>query len=177
VTVLDAETQASDFTRTQAGVPVDAVIMGSAVSPAGQMAVGETAAANITFPDFARLTSYRVDGELVAGASPVLTLVYVVDRTVSEPLSSFIHLYRGDQFVTVLADGVPRAGRYPTTDWRPGEVVVDSRTLALPDELPAGDYSVRVGFYDLLTGQRRSVIMNGSPAPDASAPLLTFSIP
>lgn len=175
ITVLDAETQASDFVRTQAGVPVDAVIMGSAVSPAGQMPVDAMTAADIAFPGFARLTGYRVDGSLSAGASPALTLVFAVDRAIPESLASFVHLYRGDAFVAVLADGVPRAGRYPTTDWQPGEQVVDSWTLVLPADLPAGDYSIRVGLYDPITGARRPVTAQNSPAPEASAPLLAFT--
>ena len=51
-------------------------------------------------------------------------------------------------------DGPPRAGFWPTSRWRPGEVVTSTHTLALPDGLPAGPYLLATGMYDPATGQR-----------------------
>ena len=49
-------------------------------------------------------------------------------------------------------DGPPRGGNYPTWCWAKGEVVVDSHTLLVADEIPAGTYLIAVGLYD--TGGR-----------------------
>ena len=39
--------------------------------------------------------------------------------------------------------------------WRPNEISLDYTEFRLPDSLPPGQYSLRVGWYDLATGQRR----------------------
>ncbi len=46
------------------------------------------------------------------------------------------------------ADGEPAAGTRPTTGWAPGEVVVDARSLTLPETMPAGDYLLIAALYD-----------------------------
>jgi hypothetical protein len=61
---------------------------------------------------------------------------------------------------------MPRGGAYPTTRWRPGEVVVDPYAIILPDDLPPGEYPVEVGLYLAETGQRLPV-SPGSPGQDA----------
>lgn len=52
------------------------------------------------------------------------------------------------------SDSMPGAGTYPTSHWRPGEIVVDSHTLDLPEGLPDGEYYVEIGWYLLSTGER-----------------------
>jgi hypothetical protein len=39
------------------------------------------------------------------------------------------------------------AGTRPTTTWAPGEVITDTRALALPATLPPGKYRLVVGWY------------------------------
>ncbi|MFN8380170.1 MAG: glycosyltransferase family 39 protein [Anaerolineae bacterium] len=177
VTVLDATTQASDFERTRNGQPVDAVVLGQVVSPAGTMSADALIPVSVEFPGLARVTGYRLDGPMSSSTSPVLVLGYEVTGEVQESWSTFIHLYRNGEFVGVLADGIPHAGRYPTTDWKRNEYVVDSWGLALPDELPQGDYTIRMGMYDPLTGVRRPAWVDGQRATDDSAELLAFTIP
>jgi hypothetical protein len=54
--------------------------------------------------------------------------------------------------VVAAADAEPVSGLYPTTAWRPGEVVVDAYELPLPAGLPPGDYTPLLIVYDPATG-------------------------
>jgi hypothetical protein len=46
------------------------------------------------------------------------------------------------------------AGRLPTSAWVAGRPVVDSQVLALPDDLPSGEYRLIVGLYNWEDGRR-----------------------
>jgi 4-amino-4-deoxy-L-arabinose transferase-like glycosyltransferase len=52
------------------------------------------------------------------------------------------------------ADGVPVAGRYPTSAWEPGERIVDSHPVQMPASLSEGEYALIVGLYDPTDGHR-----------------------
>jgi hypothetical protein len=52
----------------------------------------------------------------------------------------------------------PRATRYPTTCWRPGEIVGDEIRLPLPDNAPSGDWWVSLSaFGDAVAAERLPV--------------------
>lgn len=51
-------------------------------------------------------------------------------------------------------DGQPLDGAYPTSQWRPGETIIDPIILPLPADLPAGTYTLFMGMYRLDTLER-----------------------
>jgi hypothetical protein len=51
-------------------------------------------------------------------------------------------------------DSQPDRGAYPTSFWQPGDLVRHAFHLAIPSTVPAGDYRLITGWYDLQTGQR-----------------------
>jgi hypothetical protein len=52
-------------------------------------------------------------------------------------------------------DGPPVNGRFPTSEWSPGEVISDSHFIPLDlNNIPAGTYRINVGFYILETFER-----------------------
>jgi len=57
----------------------------------------------------------------------------------------FAHLVDAAGETLVNADHRPQR---PTREWRPGQVIPDRVTLALPPDLPAGQYQIEVGLYD-----------------------------
>ena len=64
-------------------------------------------------------------------------------------------IYRGYTLAVQLHSGVGGAVLsvpVKVTDWLPGDAVVD-QTLYVPDDLPAGTYTVRVGILDPATGK------------------------
>jgi hypothetical protein len=68
------------------------------------------------------------------------------------PLKISARLLEPGRQVVAVADAEPVAGAYPTTAWRPGEVVVDAYELLLPAGLPPGDYVPVVIVYEPETG-------------------------
>jgi hypothetical protein len=61
----------------------------------------------------------------------------------------FIHLHpvgKPDQKMA-SRDTQPLQGNYPTGRWKPGEIVTDTPNLALPADLPPGDYNLVMGLY------------------------------
>jgi hypothetical protein len=57
-------------------------------------------------------------------------------------------------------DSQPNGGYSPTSTWNPGEQVLDRHGLALPPDLPAGDYRLIAGLYDPTTGVRLTTTEN-----------------
>ena len=76
----------------------------------------------------------------------------------------FIQLWRGAEFVTGF-DTPPLANDYPTGLWEEGEVIVDPHALDLAD-LPPGQYRVRAGLYNFISGERLAATAGGQPLPD-----------
>jgi hypothetical protein len=61
----------------------------------------------------------------------------------------FLHLQpvaRPD-FNAAARDTPPLLGVYPTSQWKPGEIITDNPNLALPAELAPGDYTLMMGLY------------------------------
>lgn len=68
----------------------------------------------------------------------------------------FLHLIDADGNIVAQVDRPPLVDgeAYGTSLWLAGEVVIDAMDLALPLDLPAGEYRLRLGFYLPDTGER-----------------------
>jgi hypothetical protein len=51
-------------------------------------------------------------------------------------------------------DGPPAGGLYPTSWWRPGEVIVDRHAIDISPDMRSGTYQIAVGLYEFATSQR-----------------------
>ena len=101
-------------------------------------------------------------GDSIAGLSawrPGETHAFTLRWRLGGPLAGdyqvFVHLrnaHTGQELS--LGDGPPCSGWYPTSWWPVGEPIIDRRMLSLPPDLPAGDYQLVVGLYDLASGER-----------------------
>ena len=80
-----------------------------------------------------------------------LTLYWEVRETPSADYQVFVHLLGAGPEPVAQGDGPPLMGDYPTTMWAPGEVIADPHPVALPADLPPGQYRLLVGTYDLAT--------------------------
>lgn len=78
-----------------------------------------------------------------------VTLTWRAEVSPSLDYTAFVHLLDDAGRIVAQTDRQP-AG-FPTSDWRPGEIVVDSFQVELPEALPPGDYRLRTGFYFLPT--------------------------
>jgi hypothetical protein len=82
-----------------------------------------------------------------------------------EDYTVFVHLRDGEH-VVAQDDGEPAEGYYPTSLWRGGDVIVDTRVLDPPDEWES-DPRLVVGLYAWPTMERlRAVTSSGESLPD-----------
>jgi len=75
--------------------------------------------------------------------------------------TTFVHLRNESNQTIAQKDSPPASGQYPTSLWDSGEVIVDKTSLPL-DNVPSGTYTLAVGLYDPVTGERLPV--PGNPA-------------
>lgn len=68
----------------------------------------------------------------------------------------FVHLLSQGRLIAQY-DAPPREGAYPTTAWQPGEVIPDSFSITLPENLAARQADLQLGLYDLQTLRRLQV--------------------
>jgi hypothetical protein len=114
------------------------------------------------------LVGVDVGGDVRAtpGQTLEFSLVWQAMSTPKEDLVRFVHLLGSDGRLAAQEDMVPCAGACPASSWLEDEVLVEEARLVLPDDLPAGSYSLAMGWYDARTFERLS-------ATDASGGLLT----
>lgn len=101
----------------------------------------------------------RADGTLFAGVIELvgydhgpdgITLFWRAPQLVSDDYTVFVQAHDASGNVIAQSDAQPRAGNYPTSFWRPGEVVRDPHMLAIP----AGASRIIAGLYLLGSGER-----------------------
>lgn len=88
------------------------------------------------------------------GATLEIPLLWQSVRRTEHDLTVFLHLVGTDGTPLAQADRQPTGGFFPTSAWQPGDLVPDSVPLAIPADLPTGDYQVLVGLYDVGSGTR-----------------------
>lgn len=101
------------------------------------------------------------------GQSLTLGLYWQPVGEISAAYTVFVHLANAGDAPISQHDGQPRDGAYPTTVWRPGDLVVDHHQIVIPSDVTPGDYRLLTGMYDAATGARLT-------APDGDAVLLAM---
>lgn len=116
-----------------------------------------------SFGDEIELLGYDIDSldAPVQDGSLAVTFNWRALQPPTADYTVFVHLLDAQGATVAQHDGQPQDGAYPTSVWDSGEVVVDEHSLALPPDLPAADYWLRVGLYLLETGERLPVDGNG----------------
>lgn len=104
-----------------------------------------------------RLAGYSLTQETPPGGEILLALRWESLRPVEYDYQVFVHLLdeRGQRIAQ--RDGQPVQWMRPTSTWQPGEEIADRYGMTLPDDLPPGRYTIVVGLYDPVTGQRLPV--------------------
>jgi hypothetical protein len=83
------------------------------------------------------------------GPAPLrLTLLWQVTGPVPAGLKVSARLLDPAGAVQAVVDAVPVHFAYPTTAWRPGEIIADVYDLALPADTPPGPYTPLIIWYD-----------------------------
>ncbi len=101
-----------------------------------------------------------------------LTLYWQSLDAIDRSYKIFVHLV-DDRTGAMIAqhDGIPRSWSYRTNFWEAGEVVRDLVQLPL-DRLNAGQYTIYVGLYDELTGERLMAVSSVQGDPLERVPLV-----
>jgi hypothetical protein len=103
------------------------------------------------------LSGYRLTQETSPGKEILLTLRWQGLRDVDENYHVFVHLLNERGEKVAQRDGQPVQWLRPTSTWQPGEEIYDHYGIPLPADTPVGNYTIAVGLYDPVTGQRLPV--------------------
>lgn len=113
-------------------------------------------ARNVTLGEQINLLGF--DGPVVNRQSKIvnLTLYWQALRPPDADYTTFVHLRDGANENVAQKDRPPANGRYPSSLWDVGEIIVDEITLPVAG-VPPGTYTPVVGLYDFATGGRLPV--------------------
>ena len=99
-----------------------------------------------------RLEGYTLQTPATLGGAYRLDLVWQALAEAEADFAVFVHLYDAAGAVVAQSDGQPVGGSYPTSAWRAGEYVLDSREITVPEG--RGRLQLAVGLYNPATGRR-----------------------
>lgn len=107
------------------------------------------------YGDYLRWLNLEWWGDALPGGELHITLYWRVTQTPPQTWHTFLQVFNAAGERIKQADDHRPGGVYlPSPQWRPSDVIVDSFTLPLPEELPPGGYTVVAGFYNPDTGAR-----------------------
>lgn len=126
----------------------------------------------------------RLDGFAVWPSQPQpgdivqVQLIWSSPDKISRAYKIFIHLLDAEGRLVAQRDSEPVGGSRPTTSWEPGEAIVDNYGLVLPADLPPGQYTLRLGFYDPQDPAKRLLVQIPDRAGEYDGLTLeTFIVP
>ena len=120
------------------------------------------------FGDIIELQGYELNQ---ADDNIDITLYWESLAAIDTSYTRFVHLIdaTNNQPPLVQSDTIPQFGTYPTTQWQMGEIVADQVILSTAN-LPAGEYQLAVGYYEVAAGgsfpRLTAVSAEGTPLPD-----------
>jgi hypothetical protein len=86
--------------------------------------------------------------------SATATLFWQCDRPIDEDYTIFVHALAADGHMIGQIDGAPYQNRYPTSRWRPGQIIEDVRPLGESGLAPALVERLAIGLYTTTSGER-----------------------
>lgn len=127
-------------------------------------------AAEVTFGTAVALTGYEI---IRSSAGLEVALWWEALTAPPQDWTVFVHLVNPAGELVAQGDGPPLKGEYPTSWWRAGERLADRHTAPLPAGISdLSGYTVHVGFYDPVTGERPlATDAAGVPIPAQAAVL------
>ncbi|MCS7221182.1 MAG: DUF2079 domain-containing protein [Anaerolineae bacterium] len=103
------------------------------------------------------LAGARVPPQAKVGEPLLFDLLWRVVEPIGRDYTVFVHLRDGEGQTVAQADATPAwFGPAPTTGWQTGWQP-DAHRLELPADLPTGEYTLVIGLYDPVTGERLPV--------------------
>jgi len=100
------------------------------------------------------------------GETITIKATWRVTAPPGQSLTTLIHLAEAGQPPLATGDSRPLNNSYPTTVWETGEVIEDSYTLTIPDDLADGRYPIWIGMYNPDTLTRLPLTSSGQRQPN-----------
>jgi hypothetical protein len=130
-----------------------------------------------TFDDDLALLGFDLpQGTWHPGDMLPVTLYWQATGSTQSGATVFLHLYDSAGDLVLQSDGWAFHGTRPPYTWRPGEAVLDPRSLALPADLTAGRYSMEVGLYNPDGSGRLPAYLNGVRQHEERVPLAAINV-
>lgn len=105
--------------------------------------------------DEIELTGYSLwPSSLAPGDVARVTLFWRATATPARRYKVFVHVLDEANNIAGQTDSEPGGGSRPTTNWLPGETVIDTYGVLIHPATPPGTYRVEVGLYDGDGGER-----------------------
>jgi hypothetical protein len=110
----------------------------------------------VDFGEVIALVGWNAPAQVHPGDFPV-TMVWQAKQAMQQRYKAFVHLTDARDSKVTQDDREPRHGDYPTNRWAANEMVREVYVLKVPDDLPAGIYNLKIGWYDVDTDERLPV--------------------
>jgi mannosyltransferase len=123
------------------------------------------------FGDHVSLVGYSLQPTaLQRGDILQLTLFWRTDAALDTRYKVFVHLYADPaQPPVAQQDGEPEGGLAPSNAWPVGTTIADNHGVLIPNDLPPGQYQLMIGLYELFTGARQPIMLDGAAQGDRLA--------
>jgi len=125
-----------------------------------------------------RLLGYGLTPDtLHSGGTLHLTLYWQALAKIEKDYTVFTHLIDEEGRIWGQKDNFPAGGMRPTSGWLVGEIVVDDYDIPLRGDTPPGEYTIEIGMYDLISGERLAAFdAGGKRLPDNRIPLTPVEV-
>ncbi len=106
------------------------------------------------------LVGYTIEPRVVRAGKRTTVKLYwqALDPPQDESYKVFLHITQGWDRQWAGNDGNPGEPDASTTDWIPGQVIVDRRRIQLPDNMPPGIYTLELGWFSDRSGERLNIV-------------------
>jgi hypothetical protein len=101
----------------------------------------------IRFGDALGVVGLQQAQQVQAGETLTVTLLWEAQGSPGEDYTAFVHLLDHNGAAVAGFDQAPAGTRFPTRVWAAGDQVLGTLVVALPPELPPGDYATWLGVY------------------------------
>jgi hypothetical protein len=97
------------------------------------------------------------NAKIKRGEATALILYWRATKKLDRDYTVFAHLASKDGSIIAGSDSQPKRGDLPTSQWRPGDLIVDATILPVGQDAPVGEnLRMEIGLYYLPTMQRLS---------------------
>jgi hypothetical protein len=136
--------------RDAAGAEVTPFVAGVELAPWQiEEPAAPLAAAAAAFGGVITLAGYDAPAALPApGGIFTTTLAWEAQGRPAADYTAYVHLLDAGGQQVAGYDRAPAADRFPTSRWQQGDRIISTFPIALPPDLPPGEYQLWVGLYE-----------------------------